>query len=118
MSPPDQTPPNQTPPDALPSAPCVLALDIGMPTDTATPGLVQARFVDLDAELLARLQPVQVILPLLARDHDALAVVQRLEALGFTGRLIVIAPSLPNPRMVERELRSHGPGTRLQVLTP
>lgn len=101
-----------------PGLPCVLALDIGMPTDAATPGLVQARFADLDAGLLARLRPVRVILPLLARTHDALAVVQRLEALGYTGQVTVIAPSLPDPRMVERELRSHGPGARLDVLSP
>ena len=100
-----------------PDPPCILALDMRLPTDAATPGLVHANSADLDAAMLARLQPARVILPLLAQGQDASEVIVRLEALGYVGLLTVIAPNLPNPQMVERELRRHGPGARLTVLS-
>lgn len=70
----------------------------------------------LDAGLIARLDPETVIFPLIAAGFDALQVIDRLAALGYDGLACVMAPRLPNRRMVEAELRSHGPGLRIALL--
>lgn len=70
----------------------------------------------LDAVLLATLGAECVVCPLFDAEFDAMAVATRLAALGFKGRLQVIAPELPNPRMVEREIRSQAAGITLQII--
>jgi len=96
--------------------PCTLALDITMPMDVATGAVVQMQFTDLDHAMLDRLSPTRVILPLLGRCHDAVQVIERLQTLGYKGELTVVAPTLPDPSLVERELRGLGPGLRLRLL--
>ena len=71
----------------------------------------------LDAVLLATLEARQVICPLVAEGFDALAVAVRLSQLGFKGPLVVLAPLLPNPRMVEREIRNQSGGIEVRVVT-
>jgi len=104
----------------FPPAGGVLALDLPAPlvADLPAGAVVTARFADLDAALLARVRPEQVMLPLLSPDHDAMAVVERLQSLGYSGRITVVARHLPNARMVEAELRALGPGPRLTLLAP
>ncbi|MGL6208404.1 MAG: hypothetical protein ACRC14_01075 [Paracoccaceae bacterium] len=80
--------------------------------------LEQASLGDLDADLLARLTPERIVLPLMARGHDAMTIIEQLESLGYRGAITVVAPALPHPRMVERELRGLGPGNRLRLVTP
>ena len=75
------------------------------------------RFDDLDAALLAEVDPHAIVLPLIAGRHDALAMVERIEQLGYLGRILVIAPYLPQPQLVEAELRAAGPGTRLLLVS-
>ncbi len=75
-------------------------------------------FADLTAELLTTVKPSLIILPLFAAGHDAMTVVVILEGLGYAGRLTVLAPALPRPRLVERELRGLGPGMRLTLISP
>lgn len=81
-------------------------------------GVTQLTFADLSPERLAALDPGLIILPLFTASHDAMTVIERLEELGYAGRLTVLAPQLPRPRLVERELRSLGPGTRLTLISP
>lgn len=73
-------------------------------------------FTGLDGPLLARLTPDTVIFPLIAAGFDALQVIERLVELRFAGQACVMAPRLPDRRMVEVELRSHGPGMRLVLV--
>lgn len=70
----------------------------------------------LDAVLLATMAPDKVICPLFAQDYDALVVAQILSKLGFAGTLVVVAPDLPNPRMVEREIRNQAGGIKVAVV--
>ena len=70
----------------------------------------------LDAVLLATMAPDKVICPLFAQDYDALVVAQILSRLGFGGTLVVVAPDLPNPRMVEREIRNQAGGIKVAVV--
>lgn len=70
----------------------------------------------IDAILLATMAPEKVICPLFAEDYDALVVAQILTKLGFGGTLVVVAPDLPNPRMVEREIRNQAGGIKVAVV--
>ena len=76
-----------------------------------------ASFVDLDESLLARVRPDQIFLPRLSPAHDAIAVILRLEAMGYSGLITVVAPDLPDAGMVETGLRALGPGPRLALVT-
>ncbi|MEO8245225.1 MAG: hypothetical protein ABI832_23370 [bacterium] len=76
------------------------------------------RFSDLAAPLLAKLGPDLVILPLFASYYDANVAVEALQQLGYSGRITVLAPKLPRPRLVERELQVLGPGKRLTLISP
>lgn len=82
------------------------------------PGVVHCRYAQLTAALLAEIRPSTVVLPLFAAEHDALTMVETLEDLAFAGRILVIAPRLPRPHLVERELRAAGPGPRLLLVSP
>lgn len=58
-----------------------------------------------------------VVCPLIGPDFDALDVARRLATLGFRGRLTVLAPALPNPRMVRREIEAAGKGLVVSLET-
>lgn len=70
----------------------------------------------IDAVLLATMAPDKVICPLFSDNYDALVVAQLLTKLGFGGTLMVVAPDLPNPRMVEREIRNQAGGLKVAVV--
>ena len=59
-----------------------------------------------------------IILPLFGSGYDASSAIDELERLKYAGRITVIAPSLPRPSLVERELRALGPGARLTLISP
>lgn len=59
---------------------------------------------DIAAADLHRIPDVMVACLLLGSVMDALDVIAVLSATGYSGALTVVAPPLPNPRMVEREL--------------
>lgn len=81
-------------------------------------GVTHVRFAGLTAALMDRLRPSHVIAPLFSPDHDATAVIERLGELGYSGRITILAPPLPRPALVERELRALGPGARLTLVSP
>ena len=81
-------------------------------------GVAHFSFADLTPDLLAATSPSMILLPLFAASYDAVAAVERLQELGYTGKLTILAPELPKPRLVERELRNLGPGTRLTLISP
>jgi len=72
----------------------------------------------LTARVLSDLRPELVILPLFGPVHDAASAIERLQELGYQQRIAVLAPPLPRPALVERELRDLGPGERLVLITP
>lgn len=47
---------------------------------------------------------------------DVVALIERLQALGYAGRIAVLGPDLPRPDLVQAELRALGPGERLTLL--
>lgn len=78
--------------------------------------LVLAHGRDLDATLITRVAPRAVVFALFAAQNDAIAVLARLDKAAHRGRILALSPPLPNPRMVERELRGRFPALRLRIL--
>jgi hypothetical protein len=78
--------------------------------------LEMAAIPALDAGLLARLRPEWIVFPLIEGRYDAPQVIETLAALGYAGRACVIAPPLPNRRMVEVELRAICPALNLLLV--
>ncbi|MFN4158398.1 MAG: hypothetical protein ACK4GO_08365 [Gemmobacter sp.] len=72
-------------------------------------------YAALTGLVLAQLRPPAVVLALFCPMHDAARMAGRLERLGYRGRVILLAPPVPDRAMVERELRAQFPYLRLQV---
>lgn len=83
-----------------------------MPLDAA----VHLTLTGLTKEILQTVQPTLIICPLFTADFDATTAIERLIDLGYAGRVSILAPPLPNPRLVERELR--GLGLAVMLITP
>lgn len=95
--------------------PVIVALD---GVETPLEGkIVSLPLAELDATELARLAPDVVTCALFWDKFDAIHVINRLGQLEYTGKIVVIAEYLPNPSLVERELRALGPGPRLHLLS-
>lgn len=94
---------------------------IGLPEGIAealagTQPMVHLSLAGVSKQGLSNLKIAMVACPLMADGLDALMVAQSLHQAGYTGVLTVIAPSLPNPKMVETELRGASPGIRVNVI--
>ena len=61
----------------------------------------------LDEELLDKIRPDQAITPLFGGGFDAVDVAEDLSLFGYCGQLIAISPRLPNPKIIEREMREY-----------
>ena len=61
----------------------------------------------LDEALLDKLRPDQVITPLFGEGYDAVDVAEDLSLFGYCGQLVAISPRLPNPKIIEREMREY-----------
>ncbi len=101
----------ETPAEETPQVAIVLGFEALAPGAQAV-----ERPDEIDAALLARVRPEKVICPMIGEDYDALSVATLLRSLDFGGTLVVVAPELPNPRMVEREIRNQAGGLRVSVV--
>ena len=100
----------------------ILALDCAILLDSSEPGphsgAIIARFADLGIDMLQSVRPDLIVLPLFAPAQDAVNMIETLIALGYRGDITVLAPVLPRPQLVERELQILGPGKKLRLLVP
>lgn len=101
--------------------PRILLIEADLPG--AAPGEAESlSWRQLDAANLRRIQPVMAICPLLARDFDAIEVIERLGRLKWHGALHVLLPALPHPGLVRRELqafaRDNAPAVSVETLEP
>lgn len=79
---------------------------------TAVPILFSA----LEQKLVSSVGPTKVVVPLMARGFDAADVMEQLASCGYQGSVWVLAPKLPNRRMVERELKTMARGIQVEVI--
>lgn len=95
--------------DAPEALPLIEALD-------PPPRVLAIRFRQLGVGLLALAQPDCVALPLLRPGFDALEVIEKLQALGYTGHICAFAPPLPDPDLVAAELQQAAAGLPLRLI--
>jgi hypothetical protein len=77
---------------------------------------VSVLFSALEQKLVSSVSPTKVVVPLMTRGFDAAEAIEQLGACGYRGGVWVLAPKLPNRRMVERELRSMVQGIQVEVI--
>lgn len=77
--------------------------------------VVYAAFHEVTEALLSETDPRVVVSPLITRHFDCVDLAQLLGSLGFRGRYRAIGTRLPNPRMIEAEIRSLVPGLDFSV---
>lgn len=70
----------------------------------------------ISARLISETLPDTVVISLIANHTDAIENLETLSALGFRGRCLVLANSLPNRSLVLKELRQHAAGLRITLL--
>lgn len=63
------------------------------------------RYTALSDEILMKYRPELVVTPLFSDRFDAVDVAEALAFAGYYGELWAIGPALPNPRLIEQELR-------------
>ena len=66
-------------------------------------------FEGLDRALLDRVRPSLVVCPLFTPRFDAIQVMERLDTLGWRGRLCALSRPLPDPAMVCAEVQAAAP---------
>ena len=74
------------------------------------------RFMDLQAACFSSIAPSTIISPLLLKELDAIDIAQKLVRLGFRGQYIALAWQLPDPGIVEAEIRAVAPGMDVAVV--
>lgn len=87
----------------------VVAIDPVTVDEAALPRdarVVKIPFRALTTPFLSETRPACVMAPLLAPDLDALQVAERLGELQFKGTLLLVGPTLPNPKLVAREIKA------------
>jgi hypothetical protein len=77
---------------------------------------VSVLFSALEQKLVSSVAPSKVVMPLMARGFDAAEAIEQLGICGYRGVVWVLAPKLPNRRMVERELKSMVQGIQVEVI--
>jgi hypothetical protein len=102
-------------------APVVLWVEPGAEADVlhgcrVPPRVVPTPFAALTPGLVERARPRAVVFGLFTAGLDAFQIVRRLERIGWRGRVLVLTAPLPNPRMVEQELRGQAPALRLRLI--
>lgn len=82
-----------------------------------TAAIVMTGYANLDGILLARVAPDRIVIPLFAPEFDAPQALEHLAELHYRGKVTVVAPRLPAPRMVLAELRASAPGMAVDLLS-
>ncbi len=75
-----------------------------------------AEFHEVTEELMDALTPDIVMSPVMTRAFDCLDLAQALQAAGFRGRFRVVAPELPNPKVIQAEIRAICPALDVALI--
>ena len=100
-----------------PLGPCV---GIGLPRDVALKLAEGRPILSVDPSMIAnagldRLQGAIVACMLFGGEMDAVDVILSLVKAGYTGPVVVGAPPMPSPRMVQAELSRAGKGLKVKL---
>ncbi len=89
--------------------------DLGADEVQAT-DITYLAFADVTADALARLRPEVILAPLVGPDFDCLDLAERLSGAGFHGRFRAVAPKVPDPALVRREIAERFPALDFDLL--
>ena len=78
--------------------------------------VVHARYAALGPDLIARVRPDCILMPLFGPGYDALAVLERMATLDYAGSFAVLTARLPAPEVVRAELRAAAGARPLYLL--
>lgn len=73
-------------------------------------------FDDLSRDALAHLGATAVVCPLFGGQLDAMMVLRRLAAIGYSGPCLVLSPTLPRRDLVLKELQAEAPGILIELI--
>jgi len=79
------------------------------------PDAIFASFHDIGAELIHHANPDVVVSPLMGGLFDAIELAELLDTLGFEGRYVVLAPPLPCPDIIRRDIIGAAPGLQIEL---
>lgn len=74
------------------------------------------QFSEVNDELLRRLSPTLILSPVLARRFDCIDLATRLYQLSYPEKYRAIASNMPNPHIIEREIKSLCPTLNFAVI--
>jgi hypothetical protein len=74
------------------------------------------RFDDLTSQALLRLGATAVVCQLFGGHLDAMMVLRRLAAIGYTGSCLVLSPKLPRRELVLKELQAEAAGVLIELI--
>lgn len=80
-------------------------------------GYVFVDFEDVTLYALESIRPQVVLSPLLGRNFDAIEIARRLQAMGYKGRYRVITDGVPDPMVVDNDVRAVAPTLDFSVMT-
>ena len=75
-------------------------------------------FEQLDENLLASLQPSIIFSPILARSFDCIELAVLLQRLGYSGAYRAVSADIPNPGLIESEVRQLCPQVDFRIVKP
>lgn len=70
----------------------------------------------LECNILDRLAPDFIIAPLFNGNTDCMEISETLHGFGYEGCILFVSENLPNPAMIETEIRQHIPQLNFHVL--
>jgi hypothetical protein len=73
-------------------------------------------FHDMSQEMLDTLRPSIIFSPLLARSFDCIELAMLLQKLGYSGEYRAVASDIPNPDLIEREVRQLCPQINFRIV--
>lgn len=111
----------ETPPAQTQASPRLLAVGDLFPPDMAGAGdtardITYLAFEEVTAEALDRLRPDIVLSPLVSPGFDCFDLAGVLVGAGFRGLYRAVAPEVPNPGLVRREIADLFPGLDFDML--
>ena len=80
-------------------------------------GVLYTRFDDFGCQMVRKLAPQSVLSPLFSDRFDCIDVGRCLANAEFPGKFCVVADTLPNTAMVQRELERQFPSRDLHVIS-
>lgn len=80
-------------------------------------GFVFIDIEDVTAAKIAEIAPKVILSPLLCRNFDALEIARRLHNMRYAGRYSVVIKDIPDPSVIDRDIRQVAPDLDFSVLT-